>query len=261
MNSIDSRIASALRAATRVVVFTGAGVSADSGIPTFRDKLTGLWERFDASELATPDAFDRDPMLVWGWYEWRRAKVLRANPNPAHDAIAAMALQVPLTLITQNVDDLHERAGSQDVVHLHGELARPYCEKCRTAYTYPPGTPTVSPGGERLEPPRCDTCGARIRPGVVWFGEALPAHAWAAAREATSHCDFFICSGTSSVVQPAASLTAMAAHAGATTLNVNPNPTDIDDAVTFTLRGPAGVVLPQLVANTWATTRSDDVTR
>ena len=149
----DPQIVAALRAATRVVVLTGAGVSAESGIPTFRDKQSGLWERFDASELATPDAFERDPALVWGWYEWRRAAILNAKPNPAHEAIAAMAHLAPrFTLITQNVDDLHERAGSREVLHLHGELARPYCENCRQSYVYPNVPPLLPPGGKSIEP-------------------------------------------------------------------------------------------------------------
>jgi NAD-dependent deacetylase len=286
----DLRIIQSLRAATHVVVLTGAGVvSAESGIPTFRDKQTGLWEKFDAAELATPYAFERDPALVWGWYEWRRAAVLNAQPNPAHRAIAAMANHVPqLTLITQNVDDLHERAGSRDVLHLHGELSRPYCENCRQPYAHPteipqpppavvplrhdvatdevrkanqshasgsrwPGecTSTNSPAGRRILPPRCASCGAKIRPGVVWFGERLPDDAWDSARDAAKHCDVLLVCGTSSVVQPAASLTDMAADAGATTIQVNPNPTDADSSVTFTLRGPAGIVLPQMVADTW----------
>jgi hypothetical protein len=173
--SIDNQIVEALRVAQRIAVLTGAGISAESGIPTFRDKQTGLWENFDAADLATPSAFQRDPALVWGWYEWRRIRVLRAQPNPAHEAIATMAERVPrFTLITQNVDDLHERAGSRQVLHLHGELARPYCESCRHPYAHPPGVPQLPEGGSKLEPPRCQACGARVRPGVVWFGESLP---------------------------------------------------------------------------------------
>jgi NAD-dependent deacetylase len=250
----DLRILTALRAATRVVVLTGAGVSAESGIPTFRDKQTGLWERFDATELATPYAFERDPALVWGWYEWRRAAVLSAQPNPAHFAIATMKTLVPqFTLITQNVDDLHERARSRDVLHLHGELSRPYCKNCRRSYVLPNALPQLPPGGERIEPPRCESCGARIRPGVVWFGESLPDQAWGSARESVRQCDAFISCGTSSLVQPAASLIDMAIAAGATTIQVNRNPTDFDNSVTFSIRGPAGAILPQLVANTWNT--------
>jgi NAD-dependent deacetylase len=253
MTPIDPRLFAALRTARRVVIFTGAGVSAESGIPTFRDKQTGLWERFEAAELATPQAFERDPALVWGWYEWRRATVMNAQPNPAHQAIAAMASFVPeFTVITQNVDDLHERAGSREVLHLHGEILRPYCEKCRQPYTLPNSEPQLPSGGARIEPPPCESCSGRVRPGVVWFGEGLPQRQWLSACEATRCCDVFFCIGTSSRVQPAASLTDLAIAAGATTIQVNPHSTDIDDAVMFALREPAGSFLPQLVAETWS---------
>ena len=252
MVTVDARIVTALREAKRVVILTGAGVSAESGIPTFRDKQTGLWENFDAAELATQYAFQRDPALVWGWYEWRRAAVLAARPNAAHRAIAAMSTLVPhFTLITQNVDDLHERAGSSAVLHLHGQLARPYCEACRQSYVHPVGLPELPLGGARIEPPRCEACGAMIRPGVVWFGESLPAVEWQAACEAAQQCDVFVCCGTSSVVQPAASLIDMAIRDGATTVQVNPNTTDYDDSVTVSIRGPAGIVLPRIVEETW----------
>lgn len=163
-----------------------------------------------------------------------------------------MADHVPyFTLITQNVDDLHERAGSSDVLHLHGELSRPYCEACRRHYVYPEGIPDVLPGGTRLQPPRCTACGARIRPGVVWFGERVPELPWVAAREAAKHCEVFLCCGTSALVQPAASLADIAIAAGATTVQVNPNPTDLDTSVTVAIRGPSGIVLPQLVSEAW----------
>ncbi len=249
---MDGRIIKALRTATRVVVFTGAGVSAESGVPTFRDKQAGLWENFDAGELATPFAFQRDPPLVWGWYEWRRATVLGALPNTGHRAIAAIADRAPhFTLITQNVDDLHERAGSTEVLHLHGELSRPYCEACRRPHVFPEGIPRLPSGGARVEPPRCESCGAKIRPGVVWFGERLPEIPWAAAREAAKQCEVFLCCGTSALVQPAASLVDIAIHAGAITVQVNPNPTDLDRSVTVAIRGPSSSVLPQLVSETW----------
>ena len=252
MIQMDPRLLQALRSAAHVVVFTGAGVSAESGIPTFRDKQTGLWENFDAAKLATLYAFERDPAFVWGWYEWRRGLVLKSEPNPGHRVIAAMQLRVPhFTLITQNVDDLHERAGSRDVIHLHGELSRPHCEACRKPYPHAAGIPDLPPTGGRLPPPLCKFCGAKIRPGVVWFGEHLPEAPWKAARDAAGHCDFFICCGTSALVQPAASLVNMAMDAGATTLQVNPNPTDLDSSVTYAIRGPSGVVLPQLAAETW----------
>lgn len=249
---VDATVIDALRKARRVAVLTGAGVSAESGISTFRDKQTGLWENFDAAELATLAAFERDPALVWGWYEWRRAAVLRARPNAAHRAIAEMANVVPtFTLVTQNVDDLHERSGTQGVLHLHGELARPYCEACRNPYAFPAGVPEVSLGRSRITPPPCTACGGRIRPGVVWFGESLPKLEWRAAQEAARQSDVFLCVGTSALVQPAASLTELAIRAGAVTVQINPNPTDLDSAVTRAIRGPAGEVLPQIVRQTW----------
>jgi NAD-dependent deacetylase len=250
--TVDAGILTALREAKRVVILTGAGVSAESGIPTFRDKQSGLWENFDAAELATPQAFERDPSLVWGWYEWRRALVLRSKPNAGHRAIAALSTLVPqLTLITQNVDDLHERAGSEGVLHLHGDLSRPYCAGCRRAYVHPEEIPDLPAAGVRIEPPRCHACGAMIRPGVVWFGESLPEPPWRAACAAAKLCDVFFCCGTSSLVQPAASLTDMAIGAGAVTVQINPNATDYDDSVSVAIRGPAGVVLPRILEETW----------
>lgn len=241
-----------LRAAQHVVVFTGAGVSAESGIPTFRDRLTGLWENFDAQELATPRAFKIDPALVWGWYEWRRMNVLRAHHNPAHAAIAQLEANVSrFTLITQNVDDLHERAGSRDPLHLHGRLNVPHCFACKRKGTYPPGIPDEPEGGRRVEPLRCEYCGGRLRPGVVWFGESLPESEWDAANEAAWQCDVFITVGTSAVVQPAARLTTLAIQRGAITIQTNPNPTSLDQQVTLNLSGPAGEVLPALVREVW----------
>jgi NAD-dependent deacetylase len=248
----DPRLIDSLRTARHLVVLTGAGVSAESGIPTFRDKQTGLWENFDAMELATPAAFVRDPALVWGWYEWRRAAVLRAQPNGAHRSIAEMAGRVPrLTLVTQNVDDLHERAGSPHVSHLHGQLAHPYCERCRRPHVFPVAPPEAPGPGRRIEPPRCEHCEARVRPGVVWFGESLPTEPWQDALAAARQAEVFLCIGTSSLVQPAASLTELAARAGALTVQVNPNATDIDSLVTFAYRDTAGAVLPDLVRAAW----------
>ena len=245
---IPDELRDALRAARHVVVFTGAGVSAESGIPTFRDAQTGLWARFDPMELATPEAFARDPALVWGWYEWRRRRVLLAEPNPAHRAIAELASKVPaLTLVTQNVDDLHERGGSRDVVHLHGRITVPRCEACRAPFTLPAGVPDIPEDGARQEPPRCPHCDGRVRPGVVWFGEALPEDAWDRAARAARECELLFCVGTSALVYPAASLVHLAAAAGAVTVQVNPNQTEMDRRVTHTLRGPAGVVLPEVL--------------
>jgi NAD-dependent deacetylase len=210
-----------------------------------------LWAKFDAAELATPEAFERDPALVWGWYEWRRAMVHEAQPNPAHVAIAAMASRVPrLTLVTQNVDDLHERAGSRDVLHLHGQLARSFCRDCGELWTRA-GLPASQAAGGPIDPPQCTSCGGPVRPGVVWFGESLPEREWLASTEAASRCEVFFCVGTSSVVYPAASLTSLAIHAGAVTVQINPNATDLDGAVTWAIRGPAGEVLPQIVEEAW----------
>lgn len=245
---VPEQLRDALRTARHVVVFTGAGVSAESGIPTFRDAQTGLWARFDPMELATPEAFARDPALVWGWYESRRNRVLRAEPNPAHRAIAALASKVTaLSLVTQNVDDLHERAGSRDVVHLHGRITAPRCEACGAPFALPAEPPDLPEDGARIDPPRCRGCDGRVRPGVVWFGEALPEDAWDRATRAARDCDLLLCVGTSALVYPAASLVHLAIAAGAVTVQVNPNRTEMDARVTHTLRGAAGVVLPELL--------------
>lgn len=252
MISLPRQVLDRLRRAKHIAILTGAGVSAESGIPTFRDKLVGLWETFDPAELATPDAFRRDPALVWGWYEWRRVKVLRAQPNAAHRAIAAMAKLLPkLTLITQNVDDLHERAGSCNVLHLHGELSKPYCERCRDPYVLPSGIPEIPPQGRRIEPPDCPRCSSRIRPGVVWFGEGLPAAPWQSGVNAVRNCDVFLSIGTSAIVQPAASLIEMATQVGSFAIQVNPNPTEVDDIVSCSLEGPAGKIIPEVLEAVW----------
>lgn len=246
---IPTDLIDTLRNAKRLVVFTGAGVSAESGIPTFRDSLTGLWQRYDAASLATPEAFKADPALVWGWYEWRRMKVLQAEPNPAHLAIASLAQRVPrLTLVTQNVDDLHERAGSADVLHLHGSLHRPRCAGCGKAPTEPLGMPDEPEGGRRLEPPRCTACGDRLRPGVVWFGESLPADALTTAFAAAEVCDLLISVGTSGMVYPAAEVPGLAWRAGATVVHVNPQPQRCGAEREYALAGAAGDQLPRLVA-------------
>ncbi len=245
---IPRKLIEALRSARDMLVLTGAGISAESGLPTFRDPLTGLWERFDPRDLATPEAFDRDPALVWGWYEWRRMKALRATPNAGHVAIRDLQQKAPrLTLVTQNVDDLHERAGSFNVVHLHGRLSNPFCEACRQPFTPAPGIPEEPDSGRRLDPPRCAACGSRIRPGVVWFGESLPQHEWSIAQEAAESCDVFFCVGTSAVVYPAASLIEHAAARGVTTVQVNPGGSSWDEHVSYNFRCPAGALLPELV--------------
>jgi NAD-dependent deacetylase len=246
-----------LGSARRVVVFTGAGISAESGVPTFRDDLTGLWARFDAQQLATAEAFHADPDLVWGWYEWRRARVSRAEPNPAHLAIATIQARVPgSTVITQNVDDLHERAGTRAAIHLHGSLFAP---RCVAAAAHPASVEDPPDGaqeheGRRMSPPRCASCAALVRPGVVWFGEALPEAALTAAVEAAAACDVLLTVGTSGVVYPAAEIPRVAARSGATVIQVNPQPTPLDEVCAINLRGTAAQVLPALVAAAWEET-------
>ena len=238
----------ALRQAKQLAVLTGAGISAESGIPTFRDALTGLWSRYDAMALATPEAFQRDPELVWGWYEWRRMKVLRSQPNAGHVALAELAKRVPkLTLITQNVDDLHERAGNHEVLHLHGSLHAPRCFACDRPAVFEPGIPDEPEGGRRLTPPACSHCGGPIRPGVVWFNEVLPDDVWRAAEQAVRQCDVLLTIGTSGLVYPAAGLPALAKQQRATVVVINPNETAQDRLATHYLQGAAGQVLPALL--------------
>jgi len=234
-----------LRVARAISVLTGAGVSAESGVPTFRDAQSGLWAKFDPRELATPSAFARNPKLVWDWYAERRAKVGEAKPNPGHYALAAMAPRVArFTLITQNVDGLHQAAGSRNVVELHGNIRRVRCSR---------GCGVVAAWSETRadEPPRCATCAAFLRPDVVWFEEWLPEAALAAAADAARACDVLLVVGTSAEVYPAAGLPTTAQRAGAIVVEVNPQPTALSHDVEHVLRGPSGVMLPALVAAVW----------
>ena len=220
-------------------MLTGAGISAESGIPTFRDALPGLWSHFRPEELATPEAFERDPEFVWRWYEERRQRVARAEPNAGHLALARMEYLLPaLTLVTQNVDGLHQRAGSRNVHEYHGSLMRDRCTVEGTGAARAPGDSTL---------PRCARCGGLLRPDVVWFGEPIPEAPMRAANAAAASCDVFLSIGTSSVVYPAAGLVGTARDAGATIIEVNPGRTDISDEVDVRLGGPAGQLLPRLV--------------
>lgn len=235
------------REAHHVAVFTGAGASAESGIPTFRDALTGLWERFDPAQLATSKAFRAYPALCWGWYEWRRNKVIQALPNRAHLAIAELARYVPkLTVVTQNVGDLHERAGSQDVIHLHGSLHSPRCIDCGLECALPLMSDALSEDGIRVEPPRCGAFGGYDRPGVVWFGEMLPEDAWSAGLAAAEDCDVFLSIGTSGIVYPAAELPLRALGHGPTVIHINPVRFDISCQEHF-LQGHASVLMQSLL--------------
>lgn len=244
---IPTPIIEALRQARHVTVFTGAGISAESGIATFRDKGTGLWQRFNPADLATPEAYLRDPALVWGWYESRRLQVRAAQPNAGHLAIVELAKRVPsLSVVTQNVDDLHERAGSQNVIHLHGSLFAPRCFECSAAYE---GELCESAPDGPVEPPRCELCGGMVRPGVVWFGEALPENAFGQAYQIIRASDLFLSVGTSGLVQPAASFPELARLAGATVVHINSDAAAPSGENEWLLQGMAGKVLPAL-ANT-----------
>ena len=225
----------------RITVMTGAGVSAASGIPTFRG-AGGLWKNFRPEELATPEAFDRDPLLVWEWYAWRRELVAKARPNRAHEVLAAWSLRDPgFRLVTQNVDGLHERAGTRNVTRFHGSLFSLACrERCDGA---PEAWDAPGPLGEL--PPRCPHCGGLARPGVVWFGEAIPAEALRAASDAVD-CDLFMAVGTSSVVYPAAGLIDAAAARGAYTVEINPDATPATGGVDLLVPGPAETVLDRV---------------
>jgi NAD-dependent deacetylase len=239
----DLKRARALLAdATAVAVLTGAGISAESGIPTFRDALTGLWEKFSPEELATPEAFRANPKLVWDWYAWRRALVEQAKPNAGHHALVAIEdacreRGVDFTLVTQNVDGLHEIAGSRRLVELHGNIRRVKCfDHGHAVKSWPAGD----------DVPKCPHCGSLARPDVVWFGESLPGEALVQAIAAARSCEVFLCVGTSGLVEPAASLPMMAVEEGAVLIEVNPAPTRLARHASVVLAGAAGEVLPQL---------------
>lgn len=239
-------------AASRVVFFTGAGMSAESGIPTFRDALTGLWERFDATALASPQGYRADPSLVWGWYEWRRMKVMQAAPNAGHIAIADFVRNHPAKLveiITQNVDDLHERSGCAHVTHLHGSILAPRCFACaRPANAALIETILDEPeGGRRLTPPRCDHCNGTLRPGVVWFGESLPQVEFKRASAAAREAEVFVVIGTSGAVEPAAGLVRIAKEACAFIISIDPNETMAERYADVVVRDTAVGALPTLL--------------
>lgn len=218
-------------------------MSAESGIPTFRDAPAGLWARFDPQQLATPEAFDRDPALVWGWYRWRATLVLQARPNAGHLGLASLEdAGHEVTVVSQNVDDLHERAGSTRVLHLHGSLFASRCSQCAAATATEPlreDLDAVPADGAREEPPACSVCGGRVRPGVVWFGEGLPEGPWLQAQQAVAGCDLLLVIGTSSLVYPAAALPLAALEAGTPVLEINPQPTALSDQANGSWRLPA----------------------
>lgn len=229
--------------AQHVACLTGAGVSAESGVPTFREAQTGHWSRFDPQRLASQAGFAADPGLVWRWYMDRLQSVSeRAQPNAGHMALAQLAALVPrFTLITQNVDDLHERAGSQDVIHLHGSIGRFRCNECQREHMLQTEERTAD------MPPACSACGGPVRPDVVWFGEMLPSGPVDAAWEAASSCGVMLVVGTSGIVYPAAQLPYLASEAGATVIDVNPEAGALAEITDLFLQGPSGEVLPQVM--------------
>ena len=233
-----------LRDVQRLLVLTGAGMSAESGIPTFRDAMTGLWARFDPAQLASEEGFRADPALVWDWYAERRLALRGVQPNAGHLALGAFARRRPgvLTLVSQNVDDLHQRAGNPDTIRLHGELlADRWLEPCTR-------TPVCDiREAEPGRPPRCRRCGNLVRPAVVWFGEMLPAAALDAAERAARSCEMALIVGTSGAVWPAAGLAALARRSGAHVVIVNPHDSEIDDQAHVVLRATAAQALPQLL--------------
>ncbi|MBI1954949.1 MAG: NAD-dependent deacylase [Acidobacteria bacterium] len=232
-----------LSRAKALCILTGAGISQESGIPTFRG-ANGLWKQYRAEDLATPEAFARDPVLVWEWYAWRREIIHRAQPNAAHYALAALEAVFSarpggrFALLTQNVDGLQERAGSRNVIRLHGDIWRLRCIGCgaeRQDYAVP-----LDPF-----PPRC-SCSSLLRPAVVWFGESLPQDSWAQAVEASASADLFLVIGTSALVQPAASLPLLAKQNGGRLIEINPFPTPLSGLADLTIRGKAAEILSGL---------------
>jgi NAD-dependent deacetylase len=229
-----------LAQARAVTVLTGAGISAESGVPTFRG-AGGVWEKVNPMELASPEGFRRDPRKVWSWYNARRRQLLQVRPNPGHYALAELEKRVPqFGLITQNVDRLHQAAGSKNVVELHGNIWEVRCTGC--------GRVEDRTGVDLPDEPHCDHCGAWLRPNVVWFGEELPAQAWRQAEAWTRRADVFLVVGTSAEVWPAAGLVYLARDVGAKLIEINPENTAVTQLADVVLRGPAGQILPQLLS-------------
>ena len=228
--------------ARSVFVLTGAGISAESGIPTFRGR-DGLWKNYSATDLATPEAFKKNPDIVWEWYHWRQRIIMRAEPNPGHHAIVRLEKRIDrFLLLTQNVDSLHQRAGSKNILELHGNIFRARCLECGTSLEHSP------PDKQESSLPRC-TCGGLLRPDVVWFGESIPQDIWHTALEFLTGTDVAIICGTSGVVWPAAAIPEIARHERARTIEINLESTPISRTVDISLSGKAGLLLPELLRN------------
>jgi NAD-dependent deacetylase len=228
----------------QLTVLSGAGISAESGVPTFRDVETGLWAKVDPYEISSEQGWRRHPEKVWAWYLWRHHLMQGVEPNNGHRAVAAWQDHAEVHVVTQNVDNLHERAGSEQVYHLHGSLFEFRCDRCQREYIGE--LPHMPEPVETVSPPRCD-CGGLIRPNVVWFGEPLPESAWQKSVEAVGNADLVIVVGTSSIVYPAAGLPELALANGIPVIEVNPERTPLSDAATAAVREPAAVALPTLL--------------
>ncbi|MFZ0833760.1 MAG: NAD-dependent deacylase [Mycobacterium sp.] len=228
----------------RVTVLSGAGMSAESGVATFRDAHTGLWETFDPEELASPGAWQRQPDVVWAWYLWRHHLVRGVQPNEGHYALAEWQNHADVHVVTQNIDNLHERAGSRHVAHLHGSLFDFRCSRCGGHYQSE--LPDMPEPVEAVDPPLCE-CGGHIRPGVVWFGEALPDEPWQRAVDAVAGADVVVVVGTSGIVYPAAGLPSAALAQGIPVVEVNPDSTPLSSVATLTVRDTAAKALPRLL--------------
>ncbi len=237
-------VAKWLNESQQIVVFTGAGVSKESGIPTFRDALEGLWAKYDPQQLATRQAFANNPQLVWDFYEYRRGLVRQAKPNAGHEAIARLSQLKPYTtLITQNVDDLHEQAGKSNIIHLHGSI---FANKCSVDCLGEPTTVEL----ERVpiaEIPLCPHCGEFLRPDVVWFGERLPEHAWVDAVSTAGQANCFMIVGTSGVVSPASHIPRLAKEIGAKVIEVNPYRSELTDLADVWIDQASARALPQII--------------
>ncbi|HAV77468.1 MAG TPA: NAD-dependent protein deacylase [Anaerolineae bacterium] len=237
-------LVSLLKRTSKLAALTGAGVSQESGLRTFRDAQDGLWKQYKPEDLASPEAFARDPKLIWDWYAWRREAVKGVRPNPGHYALVEIEKRIPeFILITQNVDGLHRMAGNKNVLELHGNIQRVRCSDCDTfAETWDEGNEEV---------PKCEECGGLLRPDVVWFGETLPRNQLEASVEAARICDVFFSIGTSGVVQPASSLAHAAHNQGAVVVEINAEQTTLTPKTDYFFQGKSGEILPELVKAVW----------
>jgi len=243
------KVAEIIKDARRGVVLTGAGISAESGVPTFRGQ-DGLWKQYRPEELATMEAFRTEPQLVWEWYNWRRGLIRQVEPNPGHHALVDLAAHFDdFALVTQNVDGLHRQAGSKLVLELHGNIMRSKCVECQRLYE---SEEDIDPGNI----PACPECGGKIRPDVVWFGEMLPADVIREAFEKSEQADVFFSIGTSAIVHPAASLPMTAKRAGAILVEINPERTPLSELADFCFCEKSGFLLPSLLAVLESSTRA-----